>query len=177
MSQIRRNSRLNFSPRAAIWPLTLGPLGYSGARGTCPMCFLRKRPRGSTGHRRESARTPGERFRMPDNARSAAVDGPASIFRGSVPRAESESAARTYVRTFMSTHFPFKISYTPKFREPLAIVRSAKCDCSGRHCAYTWRRSKLRRTRRKHQSSNKKFLVRISSVKPNPTRLTNVTSR
>lgn len=39
--QIRRNSR-EFSCRAAIWPLTLGPLGYGGSRnvsrikGICP---------------------------------------------------------------------------------------------------------------------------------------------
>lgn len=57
---------------------------------------LKRRPRGSIEHRRESARTPGERSRMPGYARFAAADDPA-YFSRIVPWAESERSARTYV--------------------------------------------------------------------------------
>lgn len=86
---------VDFHSRAAIWPLTLGPLGYSGARGTCPMRYRKTSPRldrapspGRVGH--PGKRPRGRPFTPPPPRRSHDIP-------RVIPRVESERSARTYV--------------------------------------------------------------------------------
>lgn len=50
---------MNFSCRAAIWPLTLGPLGYGDSRDVSRIKGIYLRLDLFRDHRVESARTPG----------------------------------------------------------------------------------------------------------------------
>lgn len=170
-----------FIPRAAIWPLTLGPLlAIWELRGTCPYVFEEKRPRSSSTVPSPLG-LPVKRPRMPGHVRISRETGRSRvILRGSVRRGLSQKSAhssRTYVPSCrlifrLKSHIRQNISASPSrsyaLRNATALQPSLR-DTLGV--------VQLRRTRRKHQSSNKKFLVRTSSVKPNPTRLTNVTSR
>lgn len=181
---IRRENVVN--PQKFAWIFTVCCHLVSDIRPPRPRELARRVPcqrdvpvaRRSRGLRRGSSRILGECPRMPDAVQkplAASVD--PRNFRA-VARPAGWLAGRSTLRTFMSTHFPFKISYTPNYANPLAIVRSARHDrrLSLRgHLGVA--RSRVDTTRGKHQSSNKKFVVRIFSVKPNPTRLTNVTSR
>lgn len=110
---------VNFHSRAAIWPLTLGPLGYSELTGRV-LCVKKTSPwldrAPSPGRVRADSRVNVTAWPFAPDV--ATADDIPRIFRGSSRGLSQSTALITYVRTFMSTHFPFKISYTPNSASP-----------------------------------------------------------